>query len=173
MTREEFRLKIATEVHWLEQTDYENGMKLFNQIFDEHEAQLKAKENDLERQDMIIKCLSMDLDSKEWSNVNEKIIKAKDKEIDRLKKECEYDQRNAAMSQEESVFLLDELKKERKKARSIVAMLFWKMKRQKKVFQKYYEAYGHNNSLTNCYRGMFEQALMDFNKSRKMLKDSE
>lgn len=64
------------------------------------------------------------------------------------------------------------IKSERKKARSIVAMLFWKMKRQKKVFQKYYEAYGHNNSLTNCYRGMFEQALMDFNKSRKMLKDN-
>ena len=60
-----------------------------------------------------------------------------------------------------------------KQARSIVAMLFWKMKRQKKVFQKYYEAYGHNNSLTNCYLGMFEQALMDFNKSRKMLKDTK
>ena len=65
------------------------------------------------------------------------------------------------------------IKSERKKARSIVAMLFWKMKRQKKVFQKYYEAYGHNNYLTNCYRGMFEQALMDFNKSRKMLKDTK
>ena len=42
------------------------------------EAQLKAKENDLERQDMIIKCLSMDLDSKE------KLLKAKDDEIRRL-----------------------------------------------------------------------------------------
>ena len=49
-----------------------------NKIFDDHEAQLKAKENDLERQDMIIKCLSMDLDSKE------KLLKAKDDEIRRL-----------------------------------------------------------------------------------------
>ena len=40
-------------------------VEVINQIFNDHEAQLKAKENDLERQDMIIKCLSMDLDSKE------------------------------------------------------------------------------------------------------------
>ena len=60
-----------------------------------------------------------------------------------------------------------------KKARSIVAMLFWKAKRQKKVFQKYYEEYGRNHSLTQNYRGMYEQAIMDFNKSRKMLKDNK
>lgn len=59
-----------------------------------------------------------------------------------------------------------------RKARSIVAMLFWKAKRQKKVFQKYYEEYGRNHSLTQNYRGMYEQAIMDFNKSRKMLKDN-
>ena len=51
---------------------------IIDQIFNDHEAQLKAKENDLERQDMIIKCLSMDLDNKE------KLLKAKDEEIKEL-----------------------------------------------------------------------------------------
>ena len=41
-------------------------------------AQLKAKESDLERQDMIIKCLNIDLDNKE------KLLKAKDEEIKEL-----------------------------------------------------------------------------------------
>ena len=53
-------------------------IEIINFIFDEHEVQLKAKENDLERQDMIIKCLSMDLDNKE------KLLKAKDEEIKEL-----------------------------------------------------------------------------------------
>lgn len=53
---------------------------LIDKIFDDHEAQLKAKESDLERQDMIIKCLNIDLDNKE------KLLKAKDEEIERLKK---------------------------------------------------------------------------------------
>ena len=51
------------------------GCLLIDKIFNQFEAQLKAKESDLERQDMIIKCLSMDLDSKE------KLLKAKDEEI--------------------------------------------------------------------------------------------
>ena len=35
----------------------------------ELEAQLKAKESDLERKDMIIKCLNIDLDNKEKGDV--------------------------------------------------------------------------------------------------------
>ena len=54
--------------------------KLINPIYNDHEAQLKAKESDLERQDMIIKCLNIDLDNKE------KLLKVKDKEIEKLKK---------------------------------------------------------------------------------------
>ena len=137
-------------------------LEIVNVIFDEHEAQLKAKESDLERQYMIIKCLSMDLDSKE------KLLKAKDEEIKVL--ECR------AYHAEGYISDLHNNPKDKKfydkKARSIVAMLFWKAKRQKKVFQKYYEEYGRNNSLTQNYRGMYEQAIMDFNKSRKMLKDN-
>ena len=51
---------------------------IINQIFDDHEAQLKAKKSDLERQDIIIKCLNIDLDNKE------KLLKAKDEEIKEL-----------------------------------------------------------------------------------------
>ena len=54
-------------------------LEIVNVIYDEHEAQLKAKESDLERQDMIIKCLNIDLDNKE------KLLKAKDEENERLK----------------------------------------------------------------------------------------
>ena len=52
--------------------------KLINPIYNDHEAQLKAKESDLERQDMIIKCLNIDLDNKE------KLLKAKDELIKEL-----------------------------------------------------------------------------------------
>ena len=85
------------------------------------EAQLKAKENDLERQDMIIKCLSMDLDSKE------KLLKAKDEEIKVL--ECR------AYHAEGYISDLHNNPKDKKfydkKARSIVAMLFWEGRRLK------------------------------------------
>ena len=53
---------------------------MLDKIFNDYEAQLKAKESDLERQDMIIKCLNIDLDNKE------KLLKAKYEEIERLKK---------------------------------------------------------------------------------------
>ena len=92
-------------------------------VKDNYEAELKAKENDLERQDMIIKCLSMDLDSKE------KQLKAKDKRI------AELEKNNTNLIND--VIVLDNdlhrfLSIERKKARSIVAMLFWDMKKYDK-----------------------------------------
>ena len=43
-------------------------------------------------------------------NDHEAQLKAKDEEIIALKAECEYDQRNAARSQRESVSLLDKIK---------------------------------------------------------------
>ena len=76
MTREESNKYIRS---------YSNGLwgmvrmehidKVLDQIFNDHEAQLKAKESDLERQDMIIKCLNIDLDNKE------KLLKAKEKKM--------------------------------------------------------------------------------------------
>ena len=107
---------------------------IIDQIFNEHEAQLKAKDEDIK----VLECRAYHAEG----YISDLHNNPKDKKF--------YD----------------------KKARSIVAMLFWKAKRQKKVFQKYYEEYGRNHSLTQNYRGMYEQAIMDFNKSRKMLKDN-
>ena len=78
MTREDI-FKLLNKHQDNDTLDIKTAKEMVNIIFDEHEAQLKVKENDLERQDMIIKCLSMDLDSKE------KLLKAKDEEIERMK----------------------------------------------------------------------------------------
>ena len=113
---------------------YRLALELVDKIYDEHEAQLKAKDEEIER----LNCRAYHAEgyiSDLHNHPNDK------KFLDR-------------------------------KARSIVAMLFWKAKRQKKVFQKYYEEYGRNHSLTQNYRGMYEQAIMDFRKSHKMLKDN-
>ena len=102
---------------WILRTEVIN---FIDKIYDNFEAQLKAKESDLERQDMIIKCLSMDLDSKE------KLLKAKDEEIKVL--ECR------AYHAEGYISDLHNNPKDKKfydkKARSIVAMLFWEWKKQ-------------------------------------------
>lgn len=143
MTREEAHNKINKEARSNESM-YENyihslvAKMIINQIFYEHEALLKAKDEELENM-----CNGYN-DPMAW-------------------KQCE--------SVNDFDFVITE--KNNLKARSIVAMLFWKMKRQKRVFQKYYEHKGRNNSLTQCYRGMFEQALMDFGKSYAMLKDNK
>ena len=128
----------------------------------------------------------------------EQELKAKDEEIVALKAECEYDQRNAARSQRESVSLLDRLKakdeeikglgcriyhaegyisdlhnnlKDKKfydkKARSIVAMLFWDMKK--------YDRYSKVNNVQDYVnnKNKFYALESVFKKSYKMLKDTK
>ena len=77
MTRESEKSKIRMSI--VVDSKHINSLKkadeVIDQIFDEHEAQLKAKENDLERQDMIIKCLNIDLDNKE------KLLKDKEEDL--------------------------------------------------------------------------------------------
>ena len=77
MTREDI-FKLLNKHQDNDTLDIKTAKEMVNIIFDEHEAQLKAKESDLERQDMIIKCLNIDLDNKE------KLLKAKDEEIKEL-----------------------------------------------------------------------------------------
>ena len=137
MTREEWKEFLYDALDGWDIDTYNKTCVVADKMLDEHEAQLKAK----------------------------------DKEIDRLEKECEYDQRNAAMSQEESVFLLDELKKERKKARYIVAMLFWMMKRQKAIYVKSFNDLGISNHNTSFYRGAYESSKMRFKQAYVMLKE--
>ena len=74
MTRESAKSKVNR--HQIDILNKADGV--IDQIYNDHEAQLKAKESDLERQDMIIKCLNIDLDNKE------KLLKAKNEEIERL-----------------------------------------------------------------------------------------
>ena len=75
MTREDI-FKLLNKHQDNDTLDIKTAKEMVNIIFDEHEAQLRAK----------------------------------DEEIVALKAECEYDQRNAARSQRESVSLLDKLK---------------------------------------------------------------
>ena len=75
-------LENATQNLWKAHCNFYDPRKAINivvdKIYSDHEAQLKAKESYLERQDMIIKCLNIDLDNKE------KLLKAKDEEIKEL-----------------------------------------------------------------------------------------
>ena len=75
MTREDI-FKLLNKHQDNDTLDIKTAKEMVNIIFDEHEAQLKAKESDLERQDMIIKCLNIDLDNKE------KLLKEKDEDLE-------------------------------------------------------------------------------------------
>ena len=57
------------------------------------------------------------------------------------------------------------------KARSIVAMLFWMMKRQKAIYVKSFNDLGINNHNTSFYKGAYENSKMRFKQAYKMLKD--
>ena len=128
-----------------------------DQIYNDHEAQLK--ENDLERQDMIIKCLSMDLDSKE------KLLKAKDEEIKGL--ECRIYHAEGYISDLHNN--PKDKKSYDKKTRSIVAMLFWEWRKHKRMYEltKFvsYLAVIHWNNAT--------LSKLIFQKAYKMLKDNK
>ena len=144
----------------------EKADEVIDQIFNDHEAQLKAKESDLERQDMIIKCLNIDLDNKE------KLLKAKDEEIKELGEIVQqylipsknYDAIIKAKD-EEIVKLKLELfrslpKIANKKTRSIVAMLFWEYKKAQN-FKSLIGAAGYVKTAEDL-----------FNKAYAMLKDN-
>ena len=78
---------------------------MLEEIFDDHEAQLKEANRIKEA----FRNLSLELNI-EASELRAQ-MKAKDEEIKALKKECEYDQRNASMSQKESVEHLAEIER--------------------------------------------------------------
>ena len=59
------------------------------------------------------------------------------------------------------------------KARSIVAMLFWMMKRQKAIYVKSFNDLGINNHNTSFYKGAYENSKMRFKQAYKMIKDNK
>jgi len=159
-----------------------------NIVFDEHDAQLKAKDVEIAGLIERVDCI------RELNEINEQIIINKDAEIAELKKECEYDQRNASMSQKESVLLLEEIKakdteliklkedircakevidwheKECKKyiknhhqlSRSIVAMLFWEFNKNRTRYRDGNKYYSYD---------MVSESYLLFVKAHRMLKE--
>ena len=156
MTREEAKSKASIRIQLF---DAKGANKIIDQIFNDHEAQLKAKENDLERQDMIIKCLSMDLDSKE------KQLKAKDEEIKDLG--CRIYHAEGYIND------LHNNPKDKKfydkKARSIVAMLFWEWRKHKRM----YELTKFVSSLAITHLNNATLSKLIFQKAYAMLKDNK
>ena len=161
MTREQAKSKIRMSV--IVDVKHIDSLKkadeVTDQIFDYHEAQLKAKENDLERQDMIIKCLSMDLDSKE------KQLKAKDEEIKGLG--CRIYHAEGYIND------LHNNPKDKKfydkKARSIVAMLFWEWKKHKRMYEL--TKFGSYLAITHLNNATLSKLI--FQQAYKMLKDTK
>ena len=95
-------------------------------------------------------------------------LKAKDEEIERLN--CR------AYHAEGYINDLHNHPKDKKfydaKARSIVAMLFWMMKRQKAIYIKSFNELGINNHNTSFYKGAYENSKMRFKQAYAMLKDN-
>lgn len=83
-------------------------------------------------------------------------LKAKDEEIGKL-----------------TYAYIAELQRVGKKAHSIVAMLFWMMKRQKAIYVKSFNELGINNHNTSFYKGAYEDSKMRFKQAYKILKDNK
>ena len=133
MTREEAKQTIFTKSRSYESA-HQNYIhllslhKIIDDIFDEHEAQIKAKDEEIEMLRAIVaKIISKDI---------------------------------------VGGFKLGDLK-----ARSIVAMLFWMMKRQKAIYIKSFNELGINNHNTSFYKGAYENSKMRFKQAYKILKD--
>ena len=77
-----------------------------------------------------------------------------------------------AMLSSKNVKLEEQVKREKRKSRSIVAMLFWMMKRQKAIYIKSFNELGINSHNTSFYKGAYENSKMRFKQVYKMLKDN-
>ena len=131
LTREEAHTSISR--HRDGKFDANDVGKLIHQIYNEFEAQLIVK----------------------------------DEEIKKLKAERDhFHNKYIAIG----VYISDYIKD--KQARSIVAMLFWMMKRQKAIYIKSFNELGINNHNTSFYKGAYENSKMRFKQAYKMLKDN-
>ena len=101
--------------------------ELIDQIYDEHEAELKAKDEEIER------------------------LKAKLEELDKLGAE---------------IFMVDLLHGKDYKARSIVAMLFWEWRKDKRIYEN---ANKFTKKTAELYVNCSE---LSFRKAQKILKDN-
>lgn len=150
--------------------------EVIDQIFDEHEVQFKAKNEKIERLTIRLKLI------KEMSDVNEKIINDKDEEIKEL---GEIVQQYLIPSKNYDAIIRDKdeeivkLKLElfrsspkiaNKKSRSIVAMLFWRMKRAQRNLAHRNIIGSLSNKVCNAKK---QEASFAFSDAIRVLKDNQ
>ena len=170
LTREE-----AIEKHYdikCHITESKKILTIINEIYNEHEDAiemlLKANEEGISRH--FNEC-----------DKYEAQLKAKDELLDKLHKayaEAEYE---CKAKDEEIHYLKTQMTgwsmmfddPQDAKARLIVAMLFWMMKRQKAIYVKSFNDLGINNHNTSFYKGAYENSKMQFKQAYKMLKDTK
>ena len=121
--------------------------EVIDQIFDEHEAQLKAKDEEIKELGEIVQQYL--IPSKNY----DAIIKAKDEEIVRLKLELFRSSPKIA----------------NKKTRSIVAMLFWEWRKHKRMYEL--TKFGSYLAITHLNNATLSKLI--FQQAYKMLKDTK
>ena len=119
-------------------------VEVINEIFNDHEEQLKAKDEEIERLEDQLSSVHNIMYRNGYSDA-----------IDCYDTFGNFNTRH----------------KPNAKARSIIAMLFWTMKGQKAICAKSFNDFGVNNHNTSFYKGAYENSKMWFKQTHKMLKD--
>ena len=117
MTRQEAKSKASIRIQFF---DAKGANKVIDQIYNDHEAQLKAKDEEIKELGEIIQQYL--IPSKNY----DAIIKAKDEEIDRLKWKTQILE---VLVDNTKDIIEAQTRMCRTKARSIVAMLFWEWRK--------------------------------------------
>lgn len=162
-TREEAKKDIAKTLS----VQYRVTESTFNYVYnnidklsDSYEAQLKAKDTAIE---LLESMCNLGL---ETQNKYSRIVKAKDEEIEKLK--AYYEER---LDTWRSKIWNIPYYAETKKARSIVAMLFWEKRYKKRVFETWVKKHIDMPIGTSFRKGMVDEAEAIFERAYKMLKE--
>ena len=159
--------KNPTVIRWQHHSTISNLVSnLIDKIFDEHEAQIKAKDEEIEvsraQRDGAIAVVQ---DHRAYTAKKCLEIKQRDEEIERL---------NCRVYHAESYINdLHNHPKDKKfydaKARSIVAMLFWEWRKHKRMYEL--TKFGSYLAVTHLNNATLSKRI--FQKAYKMLKDNK
>ena len=138
--------------------DIKTAKEMVNIIFNDHEAQLK----EVNRVKEDFRKVALDLDA-EASELREQ-LKAKDEEIERLKGKTQILE---VLVDNTKDIIKAQTRMCRTKARSIVAMLFWEWRRDKRIYEN---ANRFTKNIAELYVNCSE---LSFRKSYKILKDKK
>lgn len=145
MTREEAKIAIRKAHHNIDDPLGELD-KAIDKIIDKYEAEIEELKWDFDTQ----KKLSME-------------IYSKNENIDMLEENASHLFNALVDERKGKLCLFDSLKKEKKKARSIVATLFWEWRKAKENY----------NALYQYDKGIVEGMRYSFQKAYEMLKDKQ